>query len=176
MTRRTLPIVALAGLLCGCQGGPISSYYANSNSLKASVSQLEFRNEALSKQVATLKSENRRYEERLVAEQAENDGLATRLDDANKQLGGRGDVRTGSRSNSGADLDELPPKSRAVKSKSKRQPPAVAIPGRMEPAPQPEGDDVGIWKPTESGRLASRRTDDRWLPVAQGAAGQGTVK
>jgi hypothetical protein len=178
MTGRILLIVALAGLISGCQGGagPLFSYNTNMNSLKASVSQLEFRNEELSKQVATLKSDNRHYQDRLVQEQAENDSLASQLNSAK----GRGDeVRTGARSDSG-DSDPAPSKVR--RSKSTHKPPAAAIPGRIEPAPviqpEPGGDDVGIWKPSESSRLASsRRSSDVWLPVAQGTGtGQGTVK
>jgi hypothetical protein len=178
MTGRILLIVALAGLISGCQSGsgPLFSYNSNMNSLKASVSQLEFRNEELSKQVATLKSDNRHYQDRLVQEQAENDSLASQLNNAK----GRGDdVRTGSRPDS-SDSDPAPSKVR--RSKSTHKPPAAAIPGRIEPAPitqpEPGGDDVGIWKPSESSRLAStRRSSDVWLPVAQGTGtGQGTVK
>jgi outer membrane murein-binding lipoprotein Lpp len=177
MTGRILLIVALAGLISGCQsgGGPLLSYNSNMNSLKASVSQLEFRNEELSKQVAALKSDNRQYQDRLVQEQAENDTLAAKLNNAK----GRGDdVRTGSRSDSG-DADPVPAPSKVRRT---HRIPAAAIPGRIEPAPvtqpEPGGDDVGLWKPSESSRLASsRRTSDVWLPVAQGVgSGQGTVK
>jgi outer membrane murein-binding lipoprotein Lpp len=180
MTGKILLIVALAGLISGCQSGsgPLFSYNSNMNSLKASVSQLEFRNEELSKQVAALKSDNRHYQDRLVQEQAENDSLASQLNNAK----GRGDdFRTGSRPDSG-DADGTGAPSKVRRSKSTHKPPAAAIPGRIEPAPitqpEPGGDDVGIWKPSESSRLASsRRTSDVWLPVAQGTGtGQGTVK
>jgi hypothetical protein len=176
MTGRTLRIVALAGLagLAGCQGGPVSSHQAMVGSLKTSVSQLEYQNDELARQVAGLKAENRRFEDRLVQERAENERLSAQLGDS------PGDVRTGARSRSGSTDDpDNPPSSRVRQSRSRRAPPAVAIPGQIEPAkPAPGDDDLSSLPSTPRGRLASRRSvDDRWLPVARGiGSGDGTVK
>jgi hypothetical protein len=174
MTGRILLIVALAGLLSGCQGsgGPLFSYNSNMSSLKTSVSQLEFRNEELSKQVATLKSENRHYQDRLVQEQTENDTLATQLNDAKGLLGMRG--------NGSSDIDAPTGQPKVRRSKATHRPPAAAIPGQLDPAPAspagPDSGDVGAWKPAGSSTLAVR-SNDRWLPVAQGVgSGQSTVK
>jgi hypothetical protein len=170
-TGRILLIAGLAGI-AGCEGGgPLTSRTTAMGSLKANVSQLEFQNDELQRQVSSLKAENRRYEDRLVQERAENERLAAQLD-------GKGDeapsnVRTGSRT----DDDEIPPP-RARRTKAPRQPPAASIPGRIEPArPAPADDDLGSADPAPSrSRLASRRSvDDRWLPVARGT-GDGTVK
>lgn len=174
MTGRSLLIVALAGLSVGCQGGPVSSHNAMVGSLKTSVSQLEYQNDELQRQVATLKSENRRFEDRLVQERAENERLSAQVGESPS------DIRTGSRFRS-APIDEPdePTSSKVRQSRSRRAPPAVAIPGRIEPAkPTPGDDDVSSVLPPARGRLASRRTvDDRWLPVARGTgSGQGTVK
>lgn len=182
MTGRTLLIVALAGLAAGCEGGgPLTSRHIMMGSLKTSVSQLEYQNDELQRQVAALKAENRRFEDRLVQERAENEALANQLDGAKGRLGeNTGDIRTGSRSRSSSvdDADEPPP-SQVRRSKSRRQPPAVAIPGRIEPSRvDPGDDDVSSVLPPAKSRLASRRTiDDRWLPVARGTgSGQAALK
>lgn len=181
MTGRTLLIVALAGLAAGCEGGgPLTSRQTMMGSLKSSVSQLEYQNDELQRQVASLKAENRRFEDRLVQERAENEALASQLDGAKGRGEPAGDVRTGSRSRSSAadDADEPPP-SQVRRSKSRRQPPAVAIPGRIEPSRvEPDDDDVSSSLPPARSRLASRRSiDDRWLPVARGTGtGQAALK
>ncbi len=168
-------IVSLAGLAAGCEGGgPLTSRQTMVGSLKTSVSQLEYQNDDLQRQVATLKAENRRFEDRLVQERAENETLSARLGES------PADIRTGSRSRSGSDdsLDDPPP-SRARQSRSRRAPPAVAIPGRIEPArTQPDDDDMSSVLPPARNRVASRRSiDDRWLPVARGTgSGDGVVK
>lgn len=173
------PLAGLVGLtLPGCQSpGPLFSRQVTLGSLKTSVSQLEFRNEQLSKQVATLKSENRRIEDRLVQEEADNGDLAARLDDARNLLGERGvNIRTGARTD---DLSEQSPSSSKVRrSKSTRKPPAASIPGRIEPARDFEGDDVGLADPPARSRTVARQPrDQRWLPVARGlAVGQSAVK
>ncbi len=182
MAGRLIPIVALAGLLSGCQSpGPILGRQTTLGSLKASVSQLEFRNEQLEKQLAELKSDNRHYEERLVQEKNENDDLATRLDNAKSLLGDRGkDIRTGSRSKTTGESEPLdePPPPRARRSKSSRPPPAAVIPGRLEPAREPSADDLGdLRSPRPSRSLARRPAEERWLPVRLGVgSGRGVVK
>ncbi len=160
MTGRPALIVALAGLmlLTGCQGGPgpLTSRYTTLGSLKTSVSQLEFQNEQLAKQVAELKSENRHFGDRLVQEEAENGDLAARLDDARNVLGQRG--------------GDEPATTKVRRSgNTKRKPPAAAIPGRIEPSDDPDGKDVGLSDPPPRSRVAARPPrDDRWLPVARG--------
>ena len=174
MLGRTLLIVALAGLATGCQGtGPILSRQTTLGTLKTTVSQLEFKNDSLEKQVAELKSENRHFEDRLVQEQAETDDLATRLDNTKSLLGQRGganDVRTGSRSRTEDDLsDDPPPASKARRSSGRRKPPAASIPGRI--LPSKDADDVSYSDdPPTSSRVASARRprEERWLPVARG--------
>jgi len=173
MLGRTLLIVVLAGLATGCQGtGPILSRQTTMGTLKTTVSQLEFKNDQLQKQVAVLKSENRHFEDRLVQEQAENDDLATRLDNAKGllgQRGGAGDMRTGSRSRVDDDPVDEPPPPKARSSNSRRKPPAASIPGRIEPAH--DSDDVGLSdEPPPRSRLAASRRprEERWLPVARG--------
>jgi hypothetical protein len=182
-TGRALLIVGvgLAGL-AGCEGGgPLTSRQTMMGSLKSSVSQLEFQNDELQRQVATLKSENRRFEDRLVQERSENELLATQLDNARGQLGlDTSDTRTGARARLGNEdeSEESTPKARP--SRSRRKPPAASIPGRIEPArTAPDDDEVGsVDLPPARSRLASRRSlDDRWLPVARGTgSGPAAVK
>ena len=173
MFRRAFPIVVLGLLVAGCESGaPLLSRQTTLGTLKTSVSQLEYRNEQLQKQVAELKSENRHFEDRLVQEQTENDDLATRLDNLKGQVGqrdGAENIRTGSRTpTEDNSVDDLPPpKSR--RSSGRRKPPAASIPGRIEPAR--ESDDVGLSDdPPPRRRVASDRPtrEDRWLPVARG--------
>ncbi len=177
MLRKTglfvLPVLTLT--LVGCQGmgaGPLTSRQTTLGTLKTSVSQLEFQNEQLQKQVADLKSENRRYEDRLSQEQAENDDLATRLDNVKGLLGQRGepsDIRTGGRTRSDVDPDE-PSTTRVKRSTSRRKPPAASIPGRLEPAKNTDDDLGSVESAPSRSRLASgsRIREDRWLPVAKG--------
>jgi outer membrane murein-binding lipoprotein Lpp len=171
--------LALACLVAGCESpGPLLSRQTTLGTLKTSVSQLEFQNEQLQKQIAGLKSDNRRLDDRLAQEQAENDDLANRLSDDKGLLGSQGqEFKTGSRSKAGLsdDVDELPP-ARVRRSNSRRQPPTVIIPGRMEPARErePADGDVGMWDPPARVR---KPLDERWLPVARGTgAADGTVK
>jgi outer membrane murein-binding lipoprotein Lpp len=170
--------LALACLVAGCESpGPLLSRQTTLGSLKTSVSQLEFQNEQLQKQVASLKQDNRRLDDRLAQEQAEADDLADRLSNAKSLLGSQSqEFRTGSRSKPGAgeDLEEAPP-SRVRRSNSRRQPPTVTIPGRMEPARPPGDDDVGMSDPPPA--RTRKPYDERWLPVARGTgAADGTVR
>jgi outer membrane murein-binding lipoprotein Lpp len=183
MFRRACLIIVLGLLATGCQSsGPLLSRQTTVGTLKTSVSQLEYQNDQLRKQVAELKSESRDFEDRLVQEQAENDDLATRLDNARSLLGQRDgpeNVRTGSRSSSASEnsVDEIPPP-RARRSSGKRKPPAVSIPRQIEPAR--ESDDVGLSEdPPSRSRLAAARRprEERWLPVARGlGTRQGELK
>ena len=146
-------------------------------SLKTSVSQLEYQNDELQRQVAGLKAENRRFEDRLVQERAENQRLASQLDGAKERLGEpASDTRTGSRSSATDDDDD--PRRRRVGPVPPAAAAVVAIPGRIEPARPVDDDDMGSAQPAPRGRLASRRAvDDRWLPVARGiGSGQASVK
>ena len=64
-------LLAATSLLAGCaQPGPILSRFTTIGTLKTSLSHLEFENQQLRSKVATLESENREIENRLVQEEA----------------------------------------------------------------------------------------------------------
>src|SRR3954454_20966409 len=83
-SRHLAPWLVLAVLApIGCaQPGPFSSRQTMVGGLKASVSQLEFENEKLRKEVGELKADNSRLDNQLVQEREANGEIAARLDDA----------------------------------------------------------------------------------------------
>ena len=86
-------LIAASALPIGCaQSGPLASRQTTMGSLKASVSQLEFDNEGLKKQIADLKTDNRRLANEVDQEQEANGEVTAQLDDARalirKQGGG----------------------------------------------------------------------------------------
>jgi outer membrane murein-binding lipoprotein Lpp len=90
----------LAALLCvgGCaQEGTVLTRRTTIGSLKTSLAQLEHQSDQQKQEIADLKAENRRVADRLVQEQATNEELATRLDDA-RALISRSGLSTGSNS------------------------------------------------------------------------------
>ncbi len=180
-----------AGFPSGCaQSGPIASHRNTVGSLKASVSQLEFDNGNLRKQVADIKSEATRVENELVQEKDANGELSARLDDAKdviRRQGGdvtalnRGSGAASKASNSTASADdEIPNPAKASpirRLRGGRKPPSAQIP-RVEPPTDsgpggisPASDDF------DPGPQASRVVDDgRWLPVARGRSRNGAVE
>jgi hypothetical protein len=144
-------------------------------SLKASVSQLEFENEKLRKEVGELKADNARLDNKLAQESDVNGELAARLDDAKDLLrrqGGNAQA-LGAPSKNFED-DGIPPPvtvPQGQRIKSRRKPPTTQIP-RVE-ADEPDrstGDDVSYTPSTRRPRDLGPedRDDDRWLPVARG--------
>src|SRR5881628_2443438 len=89
---RQLGIIAATLLgISGCaQSGSVLSQRTSVGTLKTGVSQLEFQNQQLRREVANLKADNRRIEDQLVQEESVNGELSARLDDARDLLGRRG--------------------------------------------------------------------------------------
>ena len=191
---------AALGTLPGCtQPGPLASRRSTVGSLKASVSQLEYSNDNLKKQVADLKSESTRLENELVLEREGNGELTARLDDAKYALRQQGQDVTAfgrtsraSRSASTAADQDTPPArasaaagdddipqprrsgSSARTSRTARKPPSTQIP-RIEPSL--DNGPGALELPVDPGPQASRFVDDgRWLPVARGPARGGSVE
>jgi hypothetical protein len=177
--------LALAALTpAGCAGpNPFTSHQTTVGGLKASVSQLEFENEKLKKEVGELRVDNSRLDNQLVQEQQANGEIAARLDDAKDLLRRAGNSTA--QASMGAPTrnfedDEIPPpvvtpKSRRVR--SSRPSPAVAIP--RPAAPRINDDDLSYLNPGRSARNIDRDLgpldrvdDDRWLPVARGLPSQ----
>ena len=151
----------------GCANpGPIAARQNTIGSLKTSVSQLEYDNINLRKQLADLRTETTRAENKLV--QAE-DEIQRR----------ESSVAAISRSSSYStpsstiyDSDDIPPpvQSPVHRSRGGRKPPAAQLPRIIDrPADPGAGQiihDQGTYDP---GPQASRWVDDsRWLPVARG--------
>ncbi len=150
--------------------------------LKASVSQLEFENEKLRKEVGELKAENSRLDTQLAQESEANGEMAARLDDAKTLIRRQGgNVQAMGGGSKPFDEDDIPPpvttpKGRRVK--SGRTPPTVKLPTYDATEP-PANDDVSYLPPNRTPRdLGSddNGTDDRWLPVARGLPSQVKVR
>jgi hypothetical protein len=179
-------MLAIAGIPVGCaQPGPILGRRTTVGTLKASVSQLEFEKTELSKELADLKADNRRMEDRLAQEEEANGELTARLDDARVLLRGRGfDSDSFSPPARRALQDEGQPPARKTPRQG-RKPPVARIPGRIDPVnssdEQRSADDpFDTPSSAESGSLGpqSRRdTGSAWMPVARGNAnGLGPVR
>jgi len=174
------------GSIAGCtQPGPIATHRATVGSLKASVSQLEYSNDNLKKQVAQLKSESTRFANDLDEKNLENGELSARLDDAKDVIRKQGgDVTalnrsSGSRASTTSTDDEIPPprsSSPIRRSRGGRKPPTTQIP-RIESADPGPGALELPTEPRDPGPQASRDIDDgRWLPVARGRSRSTSVE
>ena len=170
-----LALGALAPIGCS-QPGFFTSRQTMAGSLKASVSQLEFENEKLRKEVGELKADNSRLDNQLAQERESNGEIAARLDDAKDLLrrqGGNAQA-LGSPSKNFED-DGIPPPATVPRGRSirgGRKPPTTQIP-RSEP--EPSADDLGYLPPSQRPRdlgPLDRDDDDRWLPVARGLPSQ----
>jgi hypothetical protein len=156
-------------LVCvsGCaQSGPLLTQGSTVGSLKTSLTHLEFENQQLKREVATLKAENRDVEGRLVQEESANGELTARLDDARDLLRGRG-VSNESNSEFDAPAKTLPA---GQSSRKKRKPPFARIPGRIDPIPSLD-DDIephSTRDPEADGPQSRLDRDNVWLPVVGG--------
>jgi len=160
-------------MVTGCaDSGPFLSRGTTVGSLKASVSQLEYENQQLRRDVAALKKDNREIENRLVQEESTNGELSARLDNARTLLSQRGEpAATGVDPGPSASGKTLP----AGRSNRKgRKTPFAQIPGRIDTIPPaddndpPGGDpppDATRWRgdPGPQSRLGDSAV---WLPVA----------
>lgn len=172
-------LVGIAG--CAETGGSFLSQRTGVGSLKTSLSQLEFENQQLKKQVATLKDENRQIENRLVQEEAATGDLQARLDDAKSLLGQRG--LDGDESlTAGSGRKTLPA---GQSSRKRRKTPFAQIPGRIDVLPptdeDTDGNAAGWSQPSASrrddvGPLGSLERSPLWLPVARGATDPGQTR
>lgn len=175
-SRRLVRIIAgLCVLLSGCaQSGTLLSKGTNVGTLKTSLSHMEYENSQLRREVASLKSELRQTEDRLVQEESANGELSARLDNATAMLKRRGldgseladtgPVDSGSGLGLGSDRPRTTrPAGRP--GKKVRKPPSAQIPGRLEVLSPPGGEDT-TWNDPESPIQRDRPVV--WLPVAGG--------
>ena len=175
-TRRPYGIIAATlFVLSGCaQSGPLLSQRTNVGTLKTGLSQLEFQNQQLRRQVANLKSDNRKVEDQLLQEETANGELSARLDDARNLLGHRGTAGD----EVGPDFESPTKTLKAGQSnRQRRKPPFARIPGQIDVLP-----DIG--DETEPRRDSSRNNGEilregrlnrtsSWLPVMAGAMDSG---
>jgi hypothetical protein len=174
---RLLARVTAPAVLCvisGCAGtgtggsgtgsGSLFAPSASVNSLKTSLSHLEYENRQLKNNIAKLDSENREIESELVQEKAANGDLSARLDDARNLLSQRGTEAN--------NLD--PPPSRTLpagqSSKKRRKPPFAQIPGRIDPIPEDTMGDQSSNAAPAGDAVASSSPSGRaypWFPVAE---------
>jgi outer membrane murein-binding lipoprotein Lpp len=176
-------MLAVSSIGLGCvQSGPIENHRTTLGTLKTSVSQLEFEKEQLRKEVAQLKTENRRAEDRLTQEEAANGELTAKLDDARVLLRGRGfdtDGLAGPSRPSADPFDEPANEPTSRPARSGRKPPFARIPGRPDSAPSTEesGDDPFYGPSTRPqgtfGPQSRVNGQSPWLPVARGADAYG---
>jgi hypothetical protein len=173
LLRSTLILIA-AATASGCaQTGDIFPRRTTVGTLKTSVSQLEFENEKLRREVAKLNTENRQIENELVDVEAARDELTTCLDDARHELRKRGldfdGDRANARNSTEDPIDEPTTRPAGRSNRTKRKPPFAQIPSRIDepdtsdgPADTPKAD--SIFGPQGS------RDEIQWLPIARGTS------
>ena len=154
---------------------PFTSRQTMVGSLKASVSQLEFENEKLRKDVGELKADNSRLDNQLVQESEANGEIAARLDDAKDLLrrqGGNAQAMGGPSRNF---EDDIPPPVATPRSRGSRATGHRPPPRSPPPESVPASDDLSL-KPPGGPRATSARptgtTTTVWLPVARGLPSQ----
>jgi outer membrane murein-binding lipoprotein Lpp len=171
-------ILACSSLLAGCADmDPMLARRTTVGSLKASVSQLEYDKDQLSKEVRELKAENRRVTNRLTQEEAANGELSARLDDARVLLRGQGYDTDGlaSPTRPAGSVDEPSTAPSQRNPRRGHKPPFAQIPGRIDPAPSSDADEQDtdpFAAPTTGGQRdfgpQSRLEDpSRWHRVAR---------
>ncbi len=153
----------------GCsQSSGFTSRQTTANNLKASVSQLQFENDNLKKQVGEFRAEANRTESELAQERDANGELSARLDDAKELIRRKGGDATALNA---SDPDPVPPpytRPPARRTKNSRKPPAAQI---SRPEFDPSGFEDSSLKPSSATDDVGPQTwldDDRWLPVARG--------
>jgi hypothetical protein len=174
-----VPCLCLFATLSGCaQSGPLISQRTSMGTLKTSLSHMEYENQQLRREVASLKAETRQVEDRLVQEESVNGELSARLDDARTLLSRRS-LGAGDEADSST-LDPGPGTSGRTlpagrSNKKRRKPPFAQIPGRIDslpPVDEPRNDRDAWDTPIDRDNLGPQsRRDDKtlWLPVASGA-------
>jgi len=178
-------VLAGTALLTGCsQMGTTFPRRTTVGTLKSSLSQLEFENDKLRREVAQLKTDSRDIEDRLVQEETENGTLKAKLDDARHLLSERGhnfgDDGGSSLSRNGDRSDSPNTIPAGQSTRKRRKPPAIQIPGRMEVVDP--ADDEHVIAPSRRSRndLGSQSRlfsdNERWLPIAQGSSNSATKK
>lgn len=180
--RPTWLLVGLLGTLTGCAGsGSLLPQRTTVGSLKTSLSHLEYENQQLRREVASIKEEYRQVENRLVQEESLNGDLAARLDDARTLLARRGLDAGSEPSSDGLEPAGGPARqtlSAARSNRKRRKPPFAQIPGRVNILPPSDGDESGPsngWgKPAapsdgDPGPTSQIDRSPLWLPVARGA-------
>jgi hypothetical protein len=180
-TRTFAPWLILAALApIGCSSpGPLASRQTTLGSLKASVSQLEFENDKLRKEVGELKADNSRLDVQLSQEREANGEVTARLDDAKDLLrrqGGNAQAMGGSSSNFEDDVPPPVATPRPRRIKNNRPAPPASI---RNPDSDPSGDNLGSLSPggqTPRDIGPDGEDDDRWLPVARGLPSQVPVR
>ncbi len=153
-----------------------------SASLKASVSQLEFENEKLRKEVGELKADNSRLDNQLAQEREANGEITARLDDAKDLLrrqGGNAQALGGSSKD--FEDDGIPPPVATPQGPTDQEQPDPARRPASPSSPSPS-DSTATTSATSrpAGPLATSAPttgdDDRWLPVARGLSSQVPVR
>jgi hypothetical protein len=177
--RKFAPWLLLGLVSTGCtQPGPFTSRQTMVGTLKASVSQLEFENDKLRKEVGELKADNSRLDSELAREQQVNGEITARLDDAKdllrRQGGNAQALGLGAPSKNYED-DEIPPPIPTPNSrpmKGTRKPPAAQIPQQTDPTPfGTSSDGLGYRGPSRD-LGPDDDSEDNWLPVARGLGSQ----
>jgi hypothetical protein len=169
-----------AGLLvafAGCsQPGGLRAPGAAMGSMRASLGHLEYENEQLRKEVATLKDDNRKIENRLVQEESANGDLSARLDDARALLTHRG--LDGGESSDALDPGPAPRRTLPAgrSNRKKRKTPFAQIPGQIDVLPPTDdnGSSSGWGQPSpprvdDSDTTSSLDRPMNWLPIARGS-------
>ncbi len=168
-------IAATILVFSGCaQSGSLLSQRTNVGTLKTGLSQLEFQNQQLRRQVANLKSDNRKVEDQLLQEETANGELSARLDDARNLLSRRG---VGG-DEVGPDFESPTRTLKAGQSnRQRRKPPFARIPGQIDVLPdsgdEPEPRRDSSRNDGQTLREGRRERPSSWLPVVVGVTDSG---
>lgn len=165
-------------LAAGCaQPGPLTSRYTMIGSLKSSLAQTEAERDAMKREVADLKLQNRRMKDQIVQAESANGELTARLDDARHLIRNQG----GDADSVAPDFDReaIPPPRTAPAGRASRpgrKAPLTQIPGVQpidegdqgfddDPPTAPRGRDRSSYYDEPQSRL-----DDPspWRPMARG--------
>jgi hypothetical protein len=169
--------IALPLITVGCAGpNPFTQRQTTMGSLKASVSQLEFENEKLRREVGELKADNSRLDNQLVQESQANGELSARLDDAKDLIRREGGGTTASSSFE----EDIPPPAqvtpKARRTRNSRTSPSVSIP---RPDAPPADDDLSFQSSSRTPRDLGPNDEldnEPWLPVARGLPSAVTIR
>ncbi len=180
----TISCLLLAAVAGCAQSGPMLSRGTGVGTLKTSLSHMEYENQQLRRELASLKAEVRDTEDQLVQEETANGELSSRLDNALAMLKQRGALENGVAE---GEPNSQPPRTTLPAGRSTRKgrkPPFAQIRNQIESLPSEDDKEpaprwgVPSSSSNEPSVPQSSRLDNPavWLPVARGTTAPTTSR